>query len=265
VSDRQITVTLDEEVVRRFLAGRAGNPVVDALNAALDNSQTPSGEEGEGEGAKERAEIRRLAGALHHESDLQAVRSLKAMADARLEQYNEAVKREADERTHREFAVQKVKELEAERAAHPHDQETPQVSSGCPHCGAEDRAHCRQKHCELRDLPAPQVSSGDGEEAVEKLAQRLYEDGTSQPLGPWPPGPGHSGTDYAEAFRDRAREYIALIPSQPSTLTDEERARVALIAKRCDNRARWAPDRESREFNREDAEFLRTLAGKEQR
>lgn len=46
-------------------------------------------------------------------------------------------------------------------------------------------------------------------EAVESLARRLYEDGTSQPLGAWPPKPGHSGTDYAEAFRDRARSYLA--------------------------------------------------------
>lgn len=47
-------------------------------------------------------------------------------------------------------------------------------------------------------------------EAVDKLAQKLYEDTKAVDIGPWPPPPGKSsGTDYAEAFRDRARRYLA--------------------------------------------------------
>jgi hypothetical protein len=247
VSDRQITVTLDEEVVRRFLAGRAGNPVVDALNAALDNSQTPSGEEGEGEGAKERAEIRRLAGALHHESDLQAVRSLKAMADARLEQYNEAVKREADERTHREFAVQKVKELEAERAAHPHDQETPQVSSG-------DGVMARLAIMRSRATEYRQEATRFEQEAPDALNR---EDGDRMRLR------AVNMRDFAsilEAEADHIQVDLSADP-RPSTLTDEERGRLTYIADKIGADAAIPGSH----FLRSDADLLRTLAGKEQR
>ena len=66
---------------------------------------------------RELREVHKLAGGLHIEDPVMAVRRIKDSREACLKQHDEAVAREQDERTHREFAVQKVTELEAERAS----------------------------------------------------------------------------------------------------------------------------------------------------
>lgn len=55
------------------------------------------------------------------------------------------------------------------------------------------------------------------DDMVETLARRLYEDGTTMPLGPWPPQPGRvTSTDYAEAYRERARDYLQQTVGSPA-------------------------------------------------
>jgi hypothetical protein len=59
--------------------------------------------------------------------------------------------------------------------------------------------------------------------AVEALARKRYEATGVLPLGPWPPPVAASGNDYAESYRDLAREDLAdILPS----LTDSIRGPV---------------------------------------
>jgi hypothetical protein len=124
--------------------------------------------------------------------------------------------------------------------------------------GAEPRPWSRmasedpRESCLWEDLAAQLVRPSTlTDEAVKEVTKQIVEGADGEVIS----------LPYA-VVRDALEGVFGV---QAPTLTDEERERLELIAKRCDNRVRWAPDRESREFNREDAAFLRTLAGKEQR
>jgi hypothetical protein len=96
------------------------------------------------------------------------------------------------------------------------------VSEVCPMCegdfsgGGVDEPPVRCDNCGTtgRVPRQPHPEHSDHTDGIERLAERLYLDARS-PLGPWPPKPAHSGTDYAEAFRDLAREYVALSGPHP--------------------------------------------------